>query len=128
MFTNLCVVAATQLIITKHKDIFCESIWASGRDITLLTGKFVKMPKKSSIFDHIFLDGHKASFDNFSILLMESNPFKLKLRESLLISSDELILNKNCYSFLLELFGWLWHCYLIFIAIFLMPCQYINII
>ena len=36
--------------------------------ITPLTGKFVKMPKKSTIFDHMLLDGHKANFDNFSIL------------------------------------------------------------
>ena len=41
--------------------------------ITPLTGKFVKMPKKSTIFDHMLLDGHKASFDNFSILLKEGN-------------------------------------------------------
>ena len=45
--------------------------------ITPLTGKFVKTPKKSAIFDHMLLDGHKASFDNFLILLRESNPFKL---------------------------------------------------
>ena len=41
--------------------------------------------KKSAIFDHILLDGHKASFDNFLILLKESNPFKLQLKQSLLI-------------------------------------------
>ena len=48
--------------------------------ITPLTGKFVKMPKKSAIFDHMLLDGHKASFDNFSILLKENNAFKLQLK------------------------------------------------
>ena len=42
-----------------------------------LTGKFFKTPKKSAILDHMLLDGHKASFDKFSILLKESNPFKL---------------------------------------------------
>ena len=35
--------------------------------ITPLTGKFVQTPKKSAIFDHMLLDGHKASSDNFSI-------------------------------------------------------------
>ena len=70
--------------------------------ITPLTGKFVKTPKKSAIFDHMLLDGHKASFNNFSILLKESNPFKLQLKESL--SRDKPILNKNIYSFPLELF------------------------
>ena len=72
--------------------------------ITPLTGKFVKTPKKSAIFGHMLFDGHKASFDNFSILLKESNPFKLQLKESLLISRDKPILNKNIYSFPLELF------------------------
>ena len=72
--------------------------------ITPLTGKFVKMPKKSTIFDHMLLDSHKASSDNFLIFLKESNPFKLQLKESLLISHDKPILNKNIYSFPLELF------------------------
>ena len=67
--------------------------------ITPLTGKFVKTPKKSAIFGHMLFDGHKASFDNFSILLKESNPFKLQLKESLLISRDKPILNKTCTPF-----------------------------
>ena len=75
LFTNLCVAAATQLIMVKLKDISLESFWASY--ITPLTGKFVKTSKKSAIFDHMLLDGHKASFDNVSILLKERNPFKL---------------------------------------------------
>ena len=73
-------------------------------DITPLTGKFVKTPKKSAIFYHMLLDVHKASFDNFSILLKENNAFKLQLKESLLISRDKPILNRNIYSFPLELF------------------------
>ena len=56
--------------------------------ITPLTGKFVKTPKKSAIFDTL-LDSHKASFDHFSILLKESNAFKLQMKESLLISRDK---------------------------------------
>ena len=58
-----------------------------------MTSKFVKTPKKSAIFDHM-MDGHKVSFHNFSILLKESNPFKLQLKESLLISRGKPILNK----------------------------------
>ena len=72
--------------------------------ITPLTGKFVKTPKKSTIFDHMLLDGRKARFVNFSILLKESNAFKLQLKESLLISRNKPILNRNIYSFPLELF------------------------
>ena len=71
--------------------------------ITPLTGKFVKTSKKSAIFD-ILLDSHKASSDHFSILLKESNTFKLQMKESLLISRDKPILNRNIYSFPLELF------------------------
>ena len=54
----------------------------------------------------MLLDGHKVSFDNFLILLEQSNPFKLQLKESLLISRDKPILNKNIYSFPLELFDY----------------------
>ena len=72
--------------------------------IILLTDKFVKTPKKSAIFDHMLLDGHTPSFDNFSILLKESNAFKLQLKKSLLILRDKPILNRNIYSFPLELF------------------------
>ena len=64
--------------------------------ITPLTGRFVKTAKKSAIFDHILLD--------VLILLKDSNSFKLELKEYLLISSDKPILNKNIYSFPLELF------------------------
>ena len=72
--------------------------------ITPLTGKLVKTSKKSAVFDYMLLDGHKASFDNFSILLKEKTSFKLRLKESLLVSRDKPTLNKNIYSFLLELF------------------------
>ena len=67
-----------QLIMVKLKYIFVGASEDLG--ITPLTGKFVKMPKKSAIFDHMLLDGHKASFNKFSIPLKESNPFKLQLR------------------------------------------------
>ena len=41
--------------------------------ITPLTGKRVRKPKKSAIFDHILLNGHDASFQDFTILLKEKN-------------------------------------------------------
>ena len=72
--------------------------------ITSLTGKFLKAHKKFAIFDHMLLDGHKASLHSFSILLKESNQFKLQLKESFLISRDHSILNKNIYPFDLKLF------------------------
>ena len=109
-----------------------NKIWSKIADVLgiltnlLVKGVILKM-LRSSIFDHMLLDGHKSRFDNFSILLKERNAFKLQLKESLLISRDKPILTKNIYSFPLELLDWLWHCYLIFI-IFVIPCQYIIII
>ena len=68
-----------------------------------LTGKQVRNPKKSAIFDHILLNGHDASFEDFTILLKENNRFKLHLKESLLIKRDKQELNRNIYSYPLEL-------------------------
>ena len=65
---------------------------------------FVKNPKKSAIIDHILLEGHNATYDDFSILTTESNEFKLHLKESLLIKRDKPELNRNCYTHPLELF------------------------
>ena len=49
--------------------------------ITPLTQKRVKNPKKSAIIDHNLLEGHNATYDDFSILTTESNEFKLHLKE-----------------------------------------------
>ena len=63
--------------------------------MTPLTVKWVKNPKKSAVFDHIFLKGHDASFEELTILLKENRKFKLHLKESLLIKLDKPELNKN---------------------------------
>ena len=75
--------------------------------MTPLTGKWVKNPKKSAIFDHILLKSHDASFEDFMILLKENNKFKLHLKESLLMKCDKPELNRNIYSYALELSDWL---------------------
>ena len=72
--------------------------------MTPLTGKRVRNPKKSAIFDHILLNGHDANFEDFTILLKENNRFTLYLRESLLIKCDKPELNRNISSYPLELF------------------------
>ena len=51
----------------------------------------------------MLLDGHKASLEHLLILSKETNAFKLQLKEPFLISRDKPILNKNIYSFPLEL-------------------------
>ena len=72
----------------------------------------------------MLLDSHKASFDNFSILLKENSTFKLQLKESLLISRDFeqkylLISLSLVYSNIVT--------FIIFI-IFVIKCQYIVVI
>ena len=75
--------------------------------ICLLHLRLGNLLKRSRNLLFFCLDGHKASFDNFSILLKESNAYKLQLTESLLILREKPILNKNIYLFLLKLFDWL---------------------
>ena len=75
--------------------------------MTTLTGKRVKKPKKSAISDHIFLNGHDVSFEDFTILLTENSRFQLHLKESLLIKRGKPELNKSIYSYPLELLDWL---------------------
>ena len=72
--------------------------------ITPLTGKRVVNPKKSAINDHILFENHECSYDDFSIIARENNRFKLRIKESLLIKRDKPDLNRNIYSFPLELF------------------------
>ena len=93
-----------------------------------MTGKFDKIPNKFSLFDHMLLDGHKVSFDNFSIVLKETHTFKLQSKKHLLISLYQLILNK-----IFTLFSW--KClidynivtFVIFIVISVIPYQYIIV-
>ena len=64
------------LLWSKTNTFFVRTSKRLG--ITPLTGKFARTPKKYAIFDHMLLDGHKANFENFSILLKENNAFKLQ--------------------------------------------------
>ena len=57
--------------------------------ITPLTQKRVKNPKKSAIMDHILLEGHNATYNDFSILVSENNQFKLRLKKSRLIKREK---------------------------------------
>ena len=66
--------------------------------ITPLTQKRVKNPKISAIKAHILLEGHNATYDDFSILIPELNQFKLHLKESLFIKRDTPELNRNIYT------------------------------
>ena len=53
-------------------------------------------PKKSTVVkDHMLFCDHIVSIDDFKILATNDSDFHIKVKESLLISRDELILNKN---------------------------------
>ena len=71
-----------------------------------LTEKKVKIDnnKLTAIEEHLLCCNYSPSFEDFSILTRESNDFKLKLMESLLIARDMPILNKADSSLPLELF------------------------
>ena len=62
--------------------------------ITPLTEKKIKSPKESTISDSIFHAGHNASFDDFAVLVKESDEFRLLLRKLLLILRDDPPLNR----------------------------------
>ena len=78
----------------------------SGEHLSLpaLTGKRVNNNKKSAFKDHCLSFNHVGSFEDFSILTYESNPFKLLIKEALLVSRDKPLLNKQVKSIPLQLF------------------------
>ena len=55
------------------------------RRFSNLTGTHLRNIKKSVIYDHLLQCNCAINFDDFSILAMDSNMFKLLLRESLLL-------------------------------------------
>ena len=88
--------------IERHFKIrICEHL-----GIPHLTGKKVKIDnnKITAIQEHLLCCNYSPSFENFSILTRESNYFKLKLMESLLIARYKPAFNKTDSSLPLELF------------------------
>ena len=71
--------------------------------VSPLTRKKLKSKKSPSVKDHILFCDHIVSID-FKILTTSHSDFHVKLKESILISWDELILNKNETSLPLYLF------------------------
>ena len=103
---NLAVDATMLSVMTVR---MCEH----GRTCVLI-GKRVKRDNKSVIKEHHLFCNHSSGFDDFSILVSNSNDFeatlmeslaKNTLMESLLINRDHPLLNKTCQSLLLELFN-----------------------
>ena len=68
-----------------------------------LTGKRVEC-KPSVVSDHLLLHNHDNDFNDFTILCRDNYGFRLLLKESILLSRNSLVLNKNSASIPLLLF------------------------
>ena len=66
---------------------------------------------------HLLCCNYSPSFKDFSILILESNDFKLKIMESLLMAHGKPALNKSNSWMSLELFWWNCSGYYIFYQI-----------
>ena len=71
--------------------------------ISYLTGKRIEC-KPSAVSDHLILHKHDSDFKDFNILCRDNNGFILLLKESILLSRDSPLLNKNTASISLLLF------------------------
>ena len=65
-------------------------------------GKSVINNKRSSFKDHYLFSGHLCLFDDFTVLNYESHKFKHLVKESLLVTKDKPLLNKQVKSLKLE--------------------------
>ena len=72
--------------------------------LSALTGKRVNNYQKLAVEDHCFPSNRVGSFEVFSILTYKSNPFKLLIEDSLLVSREEPLLNKQVKSLPLQIF------------------------
>ena len=71
---------------------------------TAFTGKNVKNNKKSAIKDHCFLPYPMCFFDDFTVLNYESHKFRRLIKESLHVTKDKALLNKQIKLLQFELF------------------------
>ena len=73
--------------------------------ISPLTNKRCKSKKSIAVIDHMLICDQPVSFHDFKLLASSNSEFHLKIKESLLISRDQTVLNKNEESLPLHLFG-----------------------
>ena len=74
--------------------------------VSARTGKNIKSTKNSAVRDHMLVCNSIVSFDDFSVLANETNDFRIKLQESILIHRDGSQLNKTSESAPLMLFSY----------------------
>ena len=72
--------------------------------ISPLTNKRSKSKKSTAAKDHMVIYDQPVSFDDFKVLASSKSEFHLKIKEVLLISHDQPVLNKTEASLPLYLF------------------------
>ena len=72
--------------------------------ISNLMGKRVKNVKESAVSEHLLLCDCTVDFDHFDILALDTDKFRLLIKESLLIKREKKVLNCKVKSFPLNLF------------------------
>ena len=103
---NVALILCSNCNITYYGETERHLNVRSGEHLGLpaLTGKHVNNNKKSAAKDHCLFFNHVGLFEDFSILTYESNPFKLLIKEALLVSRDKPLLNKQVKLIPLQLF------------------------
>ena len=97
-YINFCAVTA-MLLATGKTECHLNVRSSEHIGISHLTGRSVECkPKPSAVSDHLLLHNHDSNFNNFTILCRDNNGFRLLIKESILISKDSPVLNKNIAS------------------------------
>ena len=78
---------------------------SENMEISARTDKNIKSTENSTVRDHIVVCNNIVSFEDFSVLANETNDFRIKLQESLLIHRDGPQLNITSESAPLTLFS-----------------------
>ena len=83
--------------MTYYDKTECQFIVRTGEHLSLpaVIGKGVNNSKKLAVKDHCLFFNHASSFEDFLILMYESNQFKILIKESLLVSSDKSLLKSS---------------------------------
>ena len=97
---SLCLRTRLKKSINSNTQLFGEH-----SVISPLTNKRSKSKSRlTAVKDHMLVCDQPVSFDDFKELASSNSEFHLKIRESLIISRDQPVLNKNEASLPLHLF------------------------
>ena len=104
-FYLICKFQCSNCIITYYSETEHHLKVRAGdnKSRSPITGKRVNNNTRSSVKDHCFFSGHVCSVDDFTVFYYESNKFKGLIKESLLVTKDKPLLNKQVKSLKFEL-------------------------